>query len=312
MALHTSDELVLALEDSFSAVVATAFPLLDGRYISRSSAEAHEAELADTGAQRAAALLAVSRACKAVRVNSIFSANDDTDDLNTDCIRFVMLEFWRGQLLEKEVNVSSRLAALNGARAAYLAFLQQLQRIGLLLREEASLVGDDLIDEDDAVRQDQAQQRMYKVGRVKRRRALANSLLEFHWSSTYLSAASGEDGIGSAEGIAGGESTQRMRALDALQVAAMDAVDSLKFISQELPMLKMVAAERSVASSGAGSAADGDSRVSDGEARRQREREASRDAAFAPDRPGLVSTLPCYHRVPPSAHFNAGCDALCP
>jgi len=284
------------LERTFSEVVQKALTLLFG-----------EVDQADPDSQRgqveghsidpvAVGLHAVSAACKAARQQAAISTNDELDDIPTENLRFLMLEFWRGQLLERESNPVRRLPALAGAKAAYLGFLQQLQRLALLPKEEASLVGDDMIDEDDAVKHDPAQQRMYKVSRVKRARVLRENLSHFDWRRTYLAAVSGEDGVGSAEGVAGGPDEQRQRALDAVQEAAMTAVDALGFIRQELPLLKMMAAQRgqpgSAAAAGAG--AGGDVRLSDSEARRQREREASRDAAFAPDRPGLVSLANFY------------------
>ncbi len=300
------------LEDSFRKVLDEALPLLDAKYSHTTRQGAAEAELQPAEAV-STALAAVAAACKAVRMNGIVSTNDEMDDIPTENLRFLMLEFWRGQLLEKEVDPSKRLPALLGARASYLGFLQQQQRLGLLPREEASLVGDDLIDEDEAVKHDPAQQRVYKVSRVKRRQMLEGSLQAFDWRNTYMSAVSGEDGIGSAEAVTGGEDEHRKRALDAIQVASMASVDALGFIKQEIPLLKMMAAQRGSSSTGAAAGAGGDARLSDAEARRQRERESSRDAAFAPDRPGLVRRLlACAVSLDVSYRMIfTGCHAIC-
>ena len=293
-----------ALEKAFEDVIEKAFPII------HNEAPIDPTRTSDTLEDPVAkALGKVAAACKAVRQHSVISTNDELDDVSTDCLRFIMLEFWRGQLLEKESDPALRLRALTGARVAYLSFLQQLQRLELLPKEEASLVGDDMIDEDDAVKHDPAQQRMYKVSRVKRARLLRDTLEHFDWRHTYLSAASGEDGIGSAEGVAGGADELRQLACDALQEAAMRAVDALGFIKQELPLLKMMAAQRGGAGAGAAAGAGGDARLSDAEARRQRERESSRDAAFAPDRPGLVSAA---HRLETaSSNCRRLTDMLC-
>lgn len=230
---------------------------------------------------RDAALALLTAAAKAVRVAALFSPNEEMDDVPTGTLRFLMLDFWRGALLQRCADMNARQRALRGARAALLGFLTRLQRLGALPKGEASLVGEDLIDEEDAVRHNAAEARAYRTGRARARMALeAGPAGAVDWGAPGEGAGE-EDGVGSAAAARGGEEAARSAALGALSLAAMRAVDDLGFIAAELPLLAMRAAAEP-----AGAGADG--RVGGAEARRQREREASRDAAFAPDRPGVV------------------------
>ena len=249
----------------------------------------------------AEALAQLASLVKRIRSERVLSANEELSDIPTGHIRYLLPDFWRAKILQRRHVPAQRLPALRGARAALLTFLQSLQRLGALRKEEASLVGEDLIDDEEGMTFDPAQRRAYLVGRAKFRAELQGRVGSVAWSGEAEA-----DGVGAG---AGDDEDTRGRRLDALQLAALEAVDDLGHIAAELPMLRMMVARAApTAAEAHAAAAAGDGRMRPAEAERLAKEEAAIAAVTAPDRPGIVRDCealrgpPCHcAHLPPCA-----------
>ena len=82
--------------------------------------------------------LALSEAAlRQVSTQSVFSQNELVDDLNTGDLRYLLLPFYRGELLLRVTDQSRREALLGEALACLRGFLDDLRRLEVLPKEVA-------------------------------------------------------------------------------------------------------------------------------------------------------------------------------
>jgi hypothetical protein len=153
-------------------------------------------------------LLALLARCASASA-SLFSRNEDQDDLTTASMRYLLVPAMQGDVLAASHARSpqARGAAVRGAAAAYAAFLARAGQYGLLGGPGApargaaeGIAGGRALDPGAA--------REAKVARFKRSRALAATIAQLSARQRRASAAAGEE---EAEEVGGGWSVARQQ-----------------------------------------------------------------------------------------------------
>eukprot|EP00775_Hariotina_reticulata_P001615 gene1615-1955_t len=109
---------------------------------------------------------------------ALFSSNEDKDDLQTSCIRYLLVPLLRAELLNSQTGQSppERLQLLQAAADAYSAFLQRCHQYGFL----SDAISDAYTAEEQGIQQDSSTCRSQKIERFKRSKALAGLLQQMN------------------------------------------------------------------------------------------------------------------------------------
>ncbi|KAG0214773.1 hypothetical protein BGX28_001408 [Mortierella sp. GBA30] len=188
-----------------------------------------------------------------VRQLSLFSENEFMEDISTRDLRFLLTEYYLGELFLKKVN-QDRLADLAAAKEHFDHFLLQCETHDILTPSDKKYLEQLTVD----TPRDAATRRGEKIARFKREKEMRNQIEEFHKILGTVS--SGYEGELSSEL----EDQYRDFVLLHLQYAIFQSMEQLVGIQQEIPMLKQLQERRAAEGSN-------DSRVSN------RSNEDSRD-----------------------------------
>jgi len=173
-------------------------------------------------------------AIQQVEKADIFSENELLQDMNTCDLKFLVLPFYRGELLQRlnEHEPRRRIDLLDAALASLKGFLAGLSRLEALTPEVRA--GWQLASSGEAA--DAATTRTQKIARVKAQKA-AQAQLKLIGEKLEKADAADDD----AEHA---EELQREHMLLLLETCALTALDSIRGLTQELDMLRQIAAMR--------------------------------------------------------------------
>eukprot|EP00271_Cylindrocystis_brebissonii_P011878 TRINITY_DN29883_c0_g1_i1.p1 TRINITY_DN29883_c0_g1~~TRINITY_DN29883_c0_g1_i1.p1 ORF type:complete len:452 (-),score=124.71 TRINITY_DN29883_c0_g1_i1:249-1604(-) len=182
------------------------------------------------------------------------SRNEELDDVPTSEIKYLLVPYMRGRLLERQGgDRSQRRKAIKAAQAALLSFVDRVEPLGLL---PAGEVGTRLREEP----ADAATRRAEKIERFKRRKEHKQRLEELEWRRGQREQQKGVRGIrrqeesgdkeeegeeaeveearagGGAESAADAEDERQMALLE-VRLAVDTALDSAESLSREDSML---------------------------------------------------------------------------
>ena len=161
----------------------------------------------------------------------VFSPNEATDDINTTDLKYLLLPFYRGELLLRLSDQSKRTEALGEALSCLRGFLADLERLEALAPEvrdgwEAASGGDGA-----AAAADAAKVREHKIARLKAGRAARQRMEE-------LARRASADPDGEGEEA---DELEREQVLLLVQCCCHTALDSIRAAEQELDMLQQIA-----------------------------------------------------------------------
>ncbi|KAF9110411.1 hypothetical protein BGX27_006370 [Mortierella sp. AM989] len=194
------------------------------------------------------------RSAAMVRQLSLFSENEFMDDISTKDLRFLLTEYYLGELFLKRVS-QDRLKDLTISKEHFDHFILQCETHDVLSAQDKKYLEQITTD----APRDAATRRGEKIARFKREKEMRNQIEEFH--KVLGTTGSGYEGELSSEL----EDKFRDFVLLHLQFAIFQTMEQLVGIQQEIPMLKQMH-ERKAAESA------GDTRVSN------RSNEDTRDA----------------------------------
>jgi hypothetical protein len=192
------------------------------------------------------ALHAFLRCAEMVRRDGVFSKDEIVEDINTEDLRYVLIEYYLASLQSRSTGPTTpavRARTLVEAKAGYEAFLERVVALGIISASEGLTLGvgtgaggaprigggNDL--------------RSAKIERFKRTQAAKKRLAELselHRKQAEELRKTGAvmDGVGSAASAGPDEETQREMSLLAISIAARTAADEVLAINQELPLLQ--------------------------------------------------------------------------
>lgn len=170
---------------------------------------------------------------------SIFSPNELAEDVNTCDLKYLLLGFYRGELLLRVVDQPRRAALLKEALASLRGFLADLERLGALSAEAKE--GWELAAS--GVGASPGDVRSQKIARLKAGRAakakmalLAGKLKAAH--EQRRDEGSSDEGDGEEEEDV--DELEREQLLLLLQCCCHTALDSMRATEQEIDMLRQV------------------------------------------------------------------------
>ncbi|KAF9352169.1 hypothetical protein BGX26_009978 [Mortierella sp. AD094] len=179
-----------------------------------------------------------------VRQLSLFSENEFMEDISTKDLRFLLTEYYLGELFLKRVS-KDRLADLTTSKEHFDHFLLQCETHDILAAQDKKYLEQITTD----APRDAATRRGEKIARFKREKEMRNQIEEFH--KVLGTTSSGYEGELSSEI----EDQYRDFVLLHLQHAIFQTMEQLVGIQQEIPMLKQMQERKAAESSG-------DSRIS--------------------------------------------------
>ncbi|KAG0230328.1 hypothetical protein BGX31_005890 [Mortierella sp. GBA43] len=164
-----------------------------------------------------------------VRLLSLFSDNEFVEDISTKDLRFLLTEYYLGELFLLRVS-PDRLADLDLSKEHFDHFLHQCETYDILTAPDKKFLEQLTAN----VRVDPATQRGEKIARFKREKEMRNRIEEFHKELGTTS--SGYEGELSPEL----EDKYRDFVLLYLQYSIFRSMEQLVGIQQEIPMLKQI------------------------------------------------------------------------
>ncbi|KAG0261265.1 hypothetical protein BG011_001153 [Mortierella polycephala] len=168
-----------------------------------------------------------------VRQLSLFSENEFMEDISTKDLRFLLTEYYLGELFLKKVS-QDRLADLSASKEHFDHFLLQCETHDILTAADKKYL-EQLITN---APKDAATRRGEKIARFKREKEMRNQIEEFH--KILGTTSSGYEGELSSEL----EDQYRDFVLLHLQYAIFQTTEQLVGIQQEIPMLKQMQERR--------------------------------------------------------------------
>ncbi|KAK3846908.1 MAG: TAP42-like protein [Linnemannia gamsii] len=180
-----------------------------------------------------------------VRQLSLFSENEFMEDISTKDLRFLLTEYYLGELFLKRVT-PSRLADLNTAKEHLDHFLLQCETHDILTPGDKKYLEQLTTN----APKDAATRRGEKIARFKREKEMRNQIEGFH--KILGTTNSGYEGELSSEL----EDQYRDFVILHLQYAIFQTMEQLVSIQQEIPMLQQMAERKAAQGSNDGRAAD--------------------------------------------------------
>ncbi|KAF9540751.1 hypothetical protein EC957_003769 [Mortierella hygrophila] len=168
-----------------------------------------------------------------VRQLSLFSDNEFMEDISTKDLRFLLTEYYLGELFLKRVT-PDRLADLNSGKEHLDHFLLQCETHDILTPSDKKYLEQLTTN----APKDAATRRGEKIARFKREKEMRNQIEEFH--KILGTTNSGYEGELSSEL----EDQYRDFVLLHLQYAIFQTMEQLVGIQQEIPMLQQMAERR--------------------------------------------------------------------
>ncbi|KAG9065199.1 hypothetical protein KI688_002522 [Linnemannia hyalina] len=168
-----------------------------------------------------------------VRQLSLFSDNEFMEDISTKDLRFLLTEYYLGELFLKRVT-PDRLADLNSGKEHLDHFLLQCETHDILTPSDKKYLEQLTTN----APKDAATRRGEKIARFKREKEMRNQIEEFH--KILGTTNSGYEGELSSEL----EDQYRDFILLHLQYAIFQTMEQLVGIQQEIPMLQQMAERR--------------------------------------------------------------------
>ncbi|KAF8938556.1 TAP42-like protein [Dissophora ornata] len=169
------------------------------------------------------------RSANMVRQLSLFSENEFMEDISTKDLRFLLTEYYLGELFLKRVS-KDRLADLTKAKEHLDHFLLQCETHDILTAQDKKYLEQLTTN----APKDAATRRGEKIARFKREKEMRNQIEEFH--KVLGTTSSGYEGELSSEL----EDQYRDFVLLHLQYAIFQTMEQLVGIQQEIPMLKQM------------------------------------------------------------------------
>ena len=205
---------------------------------------------ADAALQRQVgeALALCEVALKQVVGLSVFSSNEMVDDVNTGDLKYLLLPFYRGELLQRVVDQPRRRELLGESLACLRGFLDDLERMEALTAEARAAWR---ADGEPSAAADPAAVREAKIARVKASKAARDRMAVLAERQRGL----GEDDDGTlprnffgamarnshrSPTTSTGEELEREHLLLLLKCATHTALDSIRSATQELDMLEQM------------------------------------------------------------------------
>ncbi|KAF9093196.1 hypothetical protein BGX29_000654 [Mortierella sp. GBA35] len=180
-----------------------------------------------------------------VRQLSLFSENEFMEDISTKDLRFLLTEYYLGELHLRRVT-PDRLADLNSAKEHLDHFLLQCETHDILTPSDKKYLEQLTTN----TPKDAATRRGEKIARFKREKEMRNQIEEFH--KILGTTNSGYEGELSSEL----EDQYRDFVLLHLQYAIFQSMEQLVGIQQEIPMLQQMAERKAAQGSNDSRAAD--------------------------------------------------------
>ncbi|KAG0379116.1 hypothetical protein BGX24_001642 [Mortierella sp. AD032] len=180
-----------------------------------------------------------------VRQLSLFSENEFMEDISTKDLRFLLTEYYLGELFLKRVT-PNRLADLNTGKEHLDHFLLQCETHDILTSGDKKYLEQLTTN----APKDAATRRGEKIARFKREKEMRNQIEEFH--KILGTTNSGYEGELSSEL----EDQYRDFVILHLQYAIFQTMEQLVSIQQEIPMLQQMAERKAAQGSNDGRAAD--------------------------------------------------------
>ncbi|KAF9171958.1 hypothetical protein BGX21_000738 [Mortierella sp. AD011] len=174
-----------------------------------------------------------------VRQLSLFSENEFMEDISTKDLRFLLTEYYLGELFLKRVS-KDRLADLTTSKEHFDHFLLQCETHDILTAQDKKYLEQITTD----APRDAATRRGEKIARFKREKEMRSQIEEFH--KVLGTTSSGYEGELSSEI----EDQYRDFVLLYLQYAIFQTMEQLVGIQQEIPMLKQMQERKAAESSG--------------------------------------------------------------
>ncbi|KAF9997233.1 hypothetical protein BGZ80_006038 [Entomortierella chlamydospora] len=174
-----------------------------------------------------------------VRQLSLFSENEFMEDISTKDLRFLLTEYYLGELFLKRVS-KDRLADLTISKEHFDHFLLQCETHDILTAQDKKYLEQITTD----APRDAATRRGEKIARFKREKEMRNQIEEFN--KVLGTTSSGYEGELSSEI----EDQYRDFVLLHLQYAIFQTMEQLVGIQQEIPMLKQIQERKAAEGSG--------------------------------------------------------------
>ncbi|KAF9188049.1 hypothetical protein BGZ50_001565 [Haplosporangium sp. Z 11] len=168
-----------------------------------------------------------------VRQLSLFSENEFMEDISTKDLRFLLTEYYLGELFLKKVS-QDRLTDLNASKDHFDHFLLQCETHDILTAADKKYLEQLTAN----APKDAATRRGEKIARFRREKEMRNQIEEFH--KILGTTSSGYEGELSSEL----EDQYRDFVLLHLQYAIFQTTEQLVGIQQEIPMLKQMQERR--------------------------------------------------------------------
>ncbi|KAI9363342.1 TAP42-like protein [Zopfochytrium polystomum] len=176
------------------------------------------------------AIIGCEQCAVLVRALSIFSSNELLEDINTTDLRFLLVDFYAGELQNRKVS-DSRLSDLRKSKGHFENFLFTCYTHGILTEEDKKY----LDAETSKKPKDAAQQRNEKIARFKREKA-AKAKMDSLLEKLALSAKS--------SGSSDDEEIDRELLLTTLDLSIQRAISSVRTVMDEIDLLEKLEKEK--------------------------------------------------------------------
>ena len=167
-----------------------------------------------------------------VENQAIFSSNERADDINTCDLKYLLLPFYRGELLLRVANQDKRYEALREALKCLRGFVADLERLEMLTEENKGWQ-----EMGASASSDPATVRNQKIARLKANKA-AKQQLEVLAAKLGKRGKGGDEGEGEEDGD--DDELEREQLALQIQCACHTALDSVRAAEQEADMLKQI------------------------------------------------------------------------
>jgi len=195
------------------------------------------------------AVTALETCIRRVRVEGLFSANEELDDYSSGSLRFLLLEYFLGKVHAQFVQLDGRGGHLSVARELLIEYLERCKMLRILHEEEVAalnaLTGDDGDSESErggaALRsQSAADQRSRKIAKFKREKDARERISTLKQLLSSSSSSLIADGTETGTALDREEEARELVLLQ-LQAAARDCLDEVPLMMQEQAMLAHMA-----------------------------------------------------------------------
>ncbi|KAG0317563.1 hypothetical protein BG000_004517 [Podila horticola] len=196
-----------------------------------------------------ASIKGFERSATMVRQLSLFSDNEFMEDISTKDLRFLLTEYYLGELFLKKTGQDQRLADVSTSKDHFDHYLLQCETHDILTPQDKKYHEQRTTN----APKDAATRRGEKIARFKREKEMRQQIEEFH-KILGTTSGSGHEGEMSSEV----EDQYRDFVLLHLQYAIFQTMEQLVGIQQEIPMLKEMQERKSAAGSSDSRAANRD------------------------------------------------------